>query len=56
MINGGTFIGQDGGLFLSGAAFSIDELKINGLTAIGNNIINDGVFEGGDGVDFFQLR
>ena len=55
VINGGTFIGQNGGLFVSGAAVSIDEQKINGLTAIGNNIINDGVFEGGDGVDFFSI-
>ena len=38
-----------------GRRISIDEQKINGLTAIGNNIINDGVFEGGDGVDFFSI-
>ena len=52
VINGGTYIGQDGGLFLSGTAFSIDPLKINGLTATGNNIINSGFFEGGDGQNF----
>ncbi|MFL2781281.1 MAG: hypothetical protein ACJZ9G_03560 [Rhodospirillales bacterium] len=52
VINGGTYIGQDGGLFLSGTSFSIDPLIINGLTATGNNIINAGVFEGGDGQNF----
>ena len=47
VINGGTYIGQNGGVILSGTAFSIDADKINGLTASGNNVINAGVFEGG---------
>ena len=61
VINGGTYLGQNGGVYLNqqpgldGFTINYDPLIINGLTANGNNVINDGIFEGGDGDDSFPF-
>ena len=60
VINGGTYICQNGGVILvqePGGGFDIgfDADKINGLKVSGNNVINGGTFEGGYGDDSFPF-